>query len=121
DRKRRPLDDRKQIDDALHDGPGPRYAHEHEVTGGADDDLLPDGAAPFIAHVMALVEHDVAEVVEAAPVERVAENLGGHDENAGVRVDLDVAGEDPDRVRAERTGEIGELLIRERLERRRVR
>src|SRR2546427_774433 len=121
DREDRPMDDRDPVGDLLDVGDGRRETHEHDVAGGADDDLLPDRAAPFVAHVVALVEHDVSEVVEAAPVERVAENLGGHDENAGVRVDLDVAGEDPDRVRAERTGEIGELLIRERLERRRVR
>ena len=117
----RPMDDRDPIGDLLDVGDGRREPDEHDVARSADDDLFPHGAASLVAHVVALVEHDVAEIVEAAPVERIPEDLRGHDEDGGVRIHLDVAGEDPDRVRAERAGEIGELLVGERLERGRVR
>src|SRR2546428_552914 len=120
DRNDRPVDDRDPVGDLLDVGDGRGEANQHDVRGSADDDLLPDGAAPLVAHVVTLVEYDVAEPVEAAPVERVAEDLGGHDEDGGVGVHLDVAGEDPDRVRAELAREVGELLVRERLERSRV-
>ena len=69
---------------------------------------------------MTLVEHHPAELGEAAPVEHVAEDLRRHDEDAAVGVDLHVAGEDADGVGAERAGEVAELLVGERLERRRV-
>jgi len=69
---------------------------------------------------MTLVEHDVPEAVEAAAVERVPKDLGGHDQNRRARVHFHVAGQDADRISAERAREVGELLIRERLQRSRV-
>ena len=121
DRHDRPMHDRDPVGDLLHVGDGRRQAHQHHVRRRADDDLLPDGAASLVAHVVTLVEHDVGEPVEAAAVERVAEDLGGHHQNFRARIHLDVAGEDADLVGAELAGEIGEFLVRERLERSRVR
>ena len=121
DRHDRPMHDRDPVGDLLDVGDGGREAHQHDVGRRADDDLLPHGAAAFVAHVVAFVEHDVGEAVEPAAVERVAEDLGGHHENRRVRVHLDVAGENADLVGAELAREVGEFLVRERLERSRVR
>src|SRR5213078_2138569 len=71
-------------------------------------------------HVVTLVQHDVAEVVEPRSVERISEDFRRHDEHPAVRVHLHVARQDADRLGAEGPGEVVELLVRERLERRGV-
>src|SRR6058998_15907 len=121
DRHDRPVHDRDPVGDLLDVRHGRRQADEEDVRRRVDDDLLPDGAARLVAHVVTLVQDDVAEVVEPRAVERVPEDLGPHDEHTAMRVHLHVAREDADRVGAERPSEVVELLVRERLERRGVR
>ena len=69
---------------------------------------------------MALVQDHGVEPREPARVEHVAEDLRGHDEHGSARIDLDVAREDPDLLRAELAAEVRVLLVGERLERRGV-
>jgi Uma2 family endonuclease len=121
DRHDRPVHDRDPVGDLLDVGHRRRQSDQQRVVGRGDDDLLPDGAAPLVAHVVALVEDDVLEVVEAAAVERVAQDLGRHHQHRRVRVHLHVAGEDADALLAVGAGEVAELLVAERLERRGVR
>src|SRR5437773_283042 len=116
----RPVHDRDPVGDLLDVGHGGGEPDQQHVLGRADDDLLPHGAAALVAHVVTLVEHDVAEVVEAAPEEGVPQNFRGHHEHLRLRIHLHVAGEDADLVGAVGAGEVVELLVRERLERRRV-
>ena len=115
-----PVHERDPVGDLLDVGHRGRQPDQRDVLRRADDDLLPHGAAALVAHVVALVEDDVAEVVEAAAVERVAEDLGGHHHHRGVRVDLHVAGQDADALLAVGAGEVAELLVAQRLERRGV-
>ena len=115
-----PVHDGDPVGDLLDVGHGGREGHELHVAGGVHDDLLPHRAAPLVAHVVALVEDHVAQLVEAAGVEHVAEDLRGHHQEPPARVDLDVAGEDADDVFAEGPGEVAELLVGEGLQRRGV-
>ena len=121
DRHDRPVDQRDPVGDLLDVGDGRREADEDDVLGRADDDLLPHRAAPLVAHVVALVEDDVAELLESRAVQRVPEDLRRHHEHARARVHLDVPRQDADPRLAEGAREVGELLVRERLERRGVR
>ena len=72
DRHDRPVDQRDPVGDLLDVGHGGREPDQQHVVGRGDDDLLPDGATPLVAHVMALVEDDVLDIVEAAAVQRVS-------------------------------------------------
>src|SRR5439155_927113 len=98
DRDDRPVHDRDPVGDLLHIRHGRREADEEDVRRRVDDDLLPHGAAPLVAHVVALVEHDEPEVVEPRAVERVSQYFGRHDEHPAVRVHLHVARENADRL-----------------------
>lgn len=53
-------------------------------------------------------------------VEHRSQNLGRHDQAARFGVDLNVSGQDSDLFRFKRLLEISELLVRQRLDRRRV-
>ena len=121
DRHDRAVHDRDPVGDLLHVGDGRREAHQHDVGRRADDDLLPDGAAPLVAHIMTLVEHDVAQPIEPTSVKCISQDLGRHDQDRRVGIHLDVAGQDADSIGAELAGEVGEFLVRERLEGSRVR
>ena len=116
----RAVHDGDPVRDLLHVGDGGGEPDELHVLRRVDDDLFPDGAATLVAHIVALVQHDIGEVAKAARVEHVAQDLRRHDEDGRARVDLHVAGEDADGVPAVRAREVAELLVRERLERRRV-
>ena len=52
-----------------------------------------------------------------APVEHRTQDLRGHDEAVGLRLDLDVAGEEAD---VKLLAEVAELLVADRLDGRRV-
>src|SRR5207248_880615 len=101
----RPVHDRDAVRDLLDVGDGGGEPDQQPVLGRADDDLLPHRAAALVAHVMTLVEHDVAEVVEAAAEEGVPQNFRGHHEHLRLRIHLHVAGEDSDLVGAVGAGE----------------
>jgi hypothetical protein len=83
------------------------------------DDLLPHGAAEPVGQVVDLVHHHVAQTVQGgrARVEHVAQDLGGHHDDGRVAVDRRVAGEQADVGRAVAGGEVGELLVGQRLDR----
>src|SRR5439155_681367 len=117
DRHDRPVHERDPVGDLFDVGDGGREPDQQHVLRRADDDLLPHRAASLVAHVVAFVEHDVAQVVEAAAEQRVAEDLGRHHQHARLSVDLHVTGEDADGVGAVRAREVVELLVGERLER----
>ena len=87
-----------------------------------DDDLLPHRAAEAVGEVVHLVHHDVAESAQRrrVGVEHVAEHLGGHHDDAGVAVDVGVAGQQADLVDAVDVLQLAELLVRQGLDRRRV-
>ena len=55
-----------------------------------------------------------------AGVEHVAQDLGGHHDDRRLAVDRGVTGEQPDRVGAVPRDQLGVLLVRQRLDRRRV-
>ncbi len=98
---------------------------QHQQAGlprGEEEDLLPGRAALGIGEVMRLVEDDDVGGRGGARgiVEGVAEDLRGRDEHRGAGVDAALSREQPDGIRAVQSLEPPELLIRERLERRRV-
>ena len=120
DRHDRPVDQADPLGDLVDVGDGGGEPDQRHVLRGVDDDLLPHRPPPLVAHVVALVEHDVGEPLQGAGVEHVAEDLGRHDQERRARVDLDVPGQDADLGHPELPAEVGVLLVGERLERRRV-
>ena len=90
--------------------------------GRLDDDLLPHRAPRVVVDVVDLVEDDVAHRVEprGLVVEDVAEDLGGHHHQRRAVVDGVLAGDQADVGRAVALGEVVELLVGERLQRRGV-
>ena len=103
-------------------GDGRRQAHERDVGRGQDQDLLPDAAAVGVLEEVHLVEDDDAEALELgrAREQHVAQHLGRHDDDRRGGPDRHVAGEEPDGVVAVLGAQVRELLVRQRLERRRV-
>ncbi len=102
------------------DGRG--QADQPDVRRRLDDDLLPDGPPRVVVDVVDLVEHDVAHGIEPCRlvVQDVAEDLRGHHHERGTVVDGVLAGDQPDVGGAVPVGEVVELLVGERLQRRRV-
>ena len=99
-----------------------READERHVGRREDEHLLPDPAAVGVLEEVDLVEHDDAEPVQLrrAGEQHVAQHLGRHHDDRGAGPDRDVPGQQADRALAVLLAEVGELLVRERLERRRV-
>ncbi len=99
-----------------------READQAHVRREVDDDLLPHRAAVRVLQEVDLVEHDEAEVVERRRpgVDHVAQHLGRHHDDRRVAVDGVVAGEQADAADAVALAQVAELLVRQRLERRRV-
>ena len=120
DRMDRPVHQPDPVGDLPHVGNGGRQGDQRHVLRRVDDDLLPDGASALVPHVVALVEHHVAEALQGPRVEHVPQDLGGHHQHGRARVDLDVPGQDADLRDAELPAEVGVLLVGQRLERRRV-
>ena len=87
-----------------------------------DDHLFPHRPPVGVLEVVDLVEDDVAEPVERrrGGVDHVAQDLGGHDHHRRFAVDRVVAGEEPDPGGAVGPDQVAVLLVRQRLERRRV-
>jgi hypothetical protein len=90
--------------------------------GEVDDHLLPHRTAGTVGEVVDLVHHDEPEPDQRPRprVEHVAEHLGGHHDHRGLPVDGDVAGEEADAFGTVARDEVVVLLVRERLDRRRV-
>ena len=99
-----------------------RERHQAHRLRQVDDHLLPDGATAAVGEVVHLVHHDEAEPVQGARarVEHVAQHLGGHDDDRRLAVDGVVTGQQPHLVGAVAGHEVGVLLVRQRLDRRRV-
>jgi hypothetical protein len=99
-----------------------RQRHDRHALGEVDDHLLPHRTAEAVGQIVHLVHHHVAEAGEAprAGVEHVAQHLGRHHHDRGVAVDGVVSGEQADPAGAVAAGEVGVLLVRQRLDRSRV-
>ena len=99
-----------------------RQRHDLHRVGQADDHLFPHRAAEPVGEVVHLVHDDVAEVVEGARagVDHVPQHLGRHDDDRGLGVDRAVTGQQADVRGAVPAGEVGVLLVRQGLDRRRV-
>ena len=95
--------------------------HPNRV-GQMDDDLFPNRTAKPVGEVMHLVHHHIAEAAQRRRlrVNHVPQHLGGHHDDGRVAVDRVVSGEQPDRDLPVPGDEIVVLLIRQRLDRRRV-
>lgn len=82
------------------------------------DDLFPHRTAEPVGQVVHLVHHHIRESLQriGARVQHIAQHLGGHDHDGCVRIDGLVTGEQTHRFPAVARGEVGELLIRQRLD-----
>ena len=96
-------------------------ADELDVIGAEDDRLFPGGATLRIGQIVDLVEDDAVDVVEIPGrlQQHVAQHFGGHDDDAGIAVFGNIAGEEADFVAVDRA-QIAIFLIRERFDRRGV-
>ncbi len=99
-----------------------RQRHDAHRLGQVDDHLFPHGAAGSVGQVVHLVHHDEPQSEERPRpgVQHVAQHLGGHHHDRSVAVDGVVAGQEADVLGAVPPGEVSELLVGERLDRRRV-
>ena len=85
-------------------GDGGGEADELDVIRAEDDRLFPGGAALRIGEIVDLVEDDGVDVVQVPGrlQEHVAQDFGGHDDDAGVAVLGDIAGEQTDLIAVDR-------------------
>ena len=86
--------------------------------------IVGDGSKSMSTHlcivdVMDLVENNELDVANqvCAFVKHASEDFRGHDQTAGLWVDLNVPGQDPDSARTEGLLEVPEFLVGERLDR----
>ena len=96
--------------------------HHRDMLRKMDDDLLPHRPAKPVGQEMHFVHHDAAQVLQQVRVgvEHVAQHFGGHDHDAGVGIDVGVAGEKADRILTVFGLQLLELLVAQRLHRGRV-
>ena len=101
---------------------GRRQRDDRDLGRQVDDHLFPHRAAGRVLEVVHLVEDRVAQALEGrrTGVDHVAQHFGRHDHDRRVAVDRVVAGEQADVGRAVDAHEVAVLLIRQRLQRRRV-
>ena len=99
-----------------------RQAHHANVGREVNDDLFPHRAAVRVLEVVHLVEDHESQTVEGRRprVDHVAQHLGRHDHDGRVAVDRVVSREEPDAPGAVLAAQVPELLVGQRLERRRV-
>ena len=96
-----------------------RQADHLHVGRQVQDDLLPHRPAELVRQVVDLVHHHMGQTLEVGRpgVQHVPQHLGGHHHHRGVRVDRGVAGQQADPVRTVLGDQIGELLVRQCLDR----
>ena len=89
-----------------------------DLAGQVDDDFLPHRAAEPVGEVVDLVHDHEAEVIQCVRirVEHVAEDFGGHDHHRGVAVDAGIAGEQAHLGGTILGGQLGVLLVAQRLD-----
>ena len=107
---------------------------KNELYGGVQEDhrLLPDGAPVLVVDIVTFIEHDGVEAIQrkgrsdaerlcgrAALVQEIPQDLGGHDDHVGVRLELDVTCHDAHAIREDLL-EVVELLVAEGLDRGRI-
>ncbi len=122
DRRRRSAHGLDPVGELLGVGHRGGQAHEVDVGRRVDDHLLPDGAAVSVLQEVDLVQHDVPQAPQRGGlgVDHVAQHFGGHHDDGRVTVDGVVAREEPHPLRAVPPHQIAVLLVRQRLEGRRV-
>ena len=93
-------------------------ADQANVARRLDDQLLPHGAARVVVDVVHLVEHDVADPIDARGlvVEHVAQDLRGHHQDRRAVVERVLAGDQADAVLAEALAEVVILLVAQRFQ-----
>ena len=101
---------------------GGGQADEANLGRAQDEDLLPHPAPVGVLNEVDLVEDHGVQALEQvrAGQQHVAEHLGGHDDDGRPRAQRGVAGQQPDVLLAVGGDQLRVLLVRERLERRRV-
>ena len=99
-----------------------RQTDEDDRRIEVEDDLLPHRTAGRVGEEVHLVHDDVGEPVEpvGGRVDHVAQHLGRHDDDGGVPVDADVAGEQTDLFLTVAVDEVVVLLVAQGLDRRGV-
>ncbi len=97
---------------------GCRKANEADMLRREEQTFFPHRAALNVVDEVDLVEDDVLHIIEPSGIleDRVAEDLRGHDQHGGERVEVDVASNDADLV-APGIGEVTELLVAESFDR----
>ncbi len=117
-----PADGVEPVAELLGVGHGGRQRHQGHRLLEVDDHLFPYGAAEPVGEVVHLVHDHVAQADEGlrARVQHVPQHLGGHHDHRGVGVDAVVAGQQADLVAAVTAAQVGVLLVRQRLDGRRV-
>jgi hypothetical protein len=78
-----------------------------------DQHLLPHSSPIRVLQVVDLVQDHELQALEGSAllVQHVAEHLGGHDDEGGLRIDGVVAGQQPHPAGAVAGGEVPELLV----------
>ena len=100
-------------------GHGGGEAHESHLGRRHDQHLFPDSASVGILDEVHLIEDDEAERSKGSCVgqQHVAEDLGRHHDDLGLRTDCGVACQQTDALRSVLRHQLTELLVREGLER----
>ncbi len=117
-----PADRLQPLAELLGVGHGRGQRDQGHRLGQVDDDLLPHRTPVTVGEVVHLVHHHVAEAQQrpGPGVQHVPQDLGGHHDHRRLAVHAVVAGEQPDLVLAVAGHEVVELLVGQRLDRRRV-
>ncbi|CPR04573.1 hypothetical protein BN971_00444 [Mycobacterium bohemicum DSM 44277] len=99
-----------------------RQADQPHLVGQVQDHLLPHRAAHPVGEEVHLVHDDKRKSMQRRRigVEHVAQHLGGHHHHGRVGVHRQVTGQQPDPLAAVARGQVGVLLVAQRLERRGV-
>ena len=99
-----------------------RQADHPHLVGQVQDHLLPHRAPHPVGQEMHLVHHHIGKPLQRGRigVEHVAQHLGGHHHHGSIGVHRHVTGQQADPVATVARGQVGVLLVAQRLERRGV-
>jgi hypothetical protein len=116
-----PMGSTDPVGNLLRIGDRRRQADQLDVLGAEDDRFLPCRTALWVSEVVNFVEDHALDAVEFPRrlEQHVAQDFGRHHHDRGVWVLGDVSGQETDVVPVDRS-QVAELLIAERLDRRRV-